>query len=122
MPSPRHSRLLDAINNIDGSGTVMLNADAKIQKKQSFKTARINKVYDTIFWLNYNTKVKLPSYSEDVNVKYDAVEKVLRFEFSAPKLLFGNNVVEIIPSISDYKNYRAAAHSMHDMVPYWLNQ
>src|ERR1035438_4888889 len=70
-------------------------------------------------FINYNENLILPSSASGINDMIDNEKNFIRFEFSIPKILFANNVCEVIPPIQT-KYYSANNTSMLGLCSvYW---
>ena len=102
----KYPLILFAVTDMDkkGKGLVKVPYDPE-NPLPVFKEGWMNLKLGTLFFFNYNIKLKIPSSSTGIMVTHDQQKDLIKFEFSLPKFLFANNVCEVIPPFaSKYYN------------------
>src|ERR1017187_1210664 len=89
----------------NGNGKIPISNVTKFNGLDPYQEAVLNLKLGKMTYINYNTNLKLPSHASGINVMIDNERDYIRFELSIPKLLFTNNVCEVIPPfMSKYCN------------------
>jgi hypothetical protein len=108
----KYPLILEAVTSVDKEGKGLTKIPIERNGDQiEFQDAWMNIKLGTLFFFNYNIRLKLPSSATGITVTHDKAKDLIKFEFSLPKYLFANNVCEIIPGYaSEY--YRPDGQSM----------
>ncbi|PQJ12863.1 hypothetical protein CJD36_003720 [Flavipsychrobacter stenotrophus] len=103
----KYELILAAVTDLEKQGKGIVQVPQSENKEIKYDEAWMNLKLGTIFFFNYNTKIKIPSSSTGIMITHDKQKDLIKFEFSIPKFLFANNVVEVIPAFTSkhYKPY-----------------
>lgn len=116
-----YQKIISALENLEGKGKAVVRLSEDLQNRDKLSLAMLNRKVDVIYFFNYSAEAYSPSYTNDVNIFYERYNNSLKFEFSIPKMLYGNSVTEVLPTHKDHKYYRYSNRDIHSMVDYWFD-
>lgn len=94
----KYSPLLKILAKMDnGFGTASAPSLALDKNEKSFRKIFYNIKYDSWLFIDHNKKLNVPSSNGTIKVQYLDYDKTIKFEYSIPKLIYSNNVMEILP-------------------------
>ena len=100
-------------------GRIRFQGYDKQPSTKEWDKAYVNISRNLYFVEPYELKKHIPSSSNYVNVKHDTQFNFAQIEFSIPKFLFANNVIECIPGLtSKFRKY--GRYDSKSLVDFWL--
>ena len=111
----KYPLILQSVTDVDKEGKGLTKIPIPKSGEQiEFQDAWMNIKLGTLFFFNYNIRLKLPSSATGITVTHDKAKDLIKFEFSLPKYLFANNVCEIVPGFNS-QYYRPDEQSMEKL-------
>ncbi len=114
------SKAIELFKN-NGKGEIMISEDdiEALKGQTDFRKVWINIDKNLAYVALSRIEKHVKSSSNYINVFYDVQNDFCKIEFSIPKFLFANNVVELIPGHMS-KHYKPGRHSMLKLTKYWM--
>lgn len=106
----------------NGKGRMEIPNNEDYVKNDSFRTAFFSRNLNLDYWyvMAYSATLDIPSSASGINFHYDDQNGFIQIEFSIPKFFFGNNVIELIPSLKS-RHYSKSNLQMWKFAKYWYN-